>query len=133
MDQPGGMESKNLPGFKELMGRELERSIMDPTHVMALVRVEEHVREKLEGLEKMEIDLSTKSRTITGLTELATLLKVKYGYTLDVELVSSSLYHLSRGLNLYPCGAVAHYWPDASPVVFLLDSEIALVVAPRVE
>lgn len=127
------MEQRNLPDFKELMGKELEKGIMDPTHVMALVRLNEQVRERLEELEKMEIDLSTRSRILTGLTELATLLRVKYGYTLDVELVSGSLYHLSRGLNLYPCEAIAHYWPDASPVVFLLDSEIALIVAPRIE
>lgn len=128
------MEPKSLPRFEELMGKELaERGILDPTHVMAVVKLNEEVRMKLEGLEKAEVEVSSKSRAALCLTELATTLKVRYGYTLDVELVSGALYHLVRGLNLYPCVAEAHYWPETSPVVFLLDQGIALVVAPRIE
>ncbi|TDA30546.1 MAG: hypothetical protein DSO04_05685 [Hadesarchaea archaeon] len=130
----GKMEgAKNLPSFQELLGKELERGIMDPTHVMALVKLPSGIEETLETLEKLEVDLSSRSRTAMSLTELATTLRVKYGYSLDVELVAPSLFHLARGLNLYPCRAVAHYWPQPSPVVFVMEGEVALVVAPRVE
>jgi hypothetical protein len=125
--------AKELPRFQELLGRELEKGILDPTHVMAVVKLPEGVREVLEGLGKLEVDLSTKGRAAVGLTELTTTLRVKHGYALDVELASQALFHLVRGLNLYPCRAVAHYWPEPSPVVFLLDGEVALIVAPRIE
>jgi hypothetical protein len=49
------------------------------------------------------------------------------------ELVTQALFHLARGLNLYPCVAVAYYWPETSPVVFLLDEGVARIVAPRIE
>lgn len=128
------MEPKSLPRFEELVGKELvEKGILDPTHVMAVLKLGEDARSGLEGLERAGVEVSTKNKTALCLTELATTLKVRYGYTLDVELVSGALYHLVRGLNLYPCEVVAHYWPETSPVVFLLDREIALVVAPRVE
>ncbi len=128
------MEPKSLPRFEEVMGKEVaEKGILDPTHVMAVLKPSEEAKTKLEGLEKAEVDVSTKGRAALGLTELATTLRVRYGYTIDVELASGALYHLVRGLNLYPCGVVAHYWPETSPVVFLMDREIALVVAPRVE
>lgn len=126
-------EPKSLPRFQELMGKELERGILDPTHVMAVVKLEGETSRGLEGLGKLEVEVSTKSRTAVCLTELATTLKVRCGYTLDVELASRTLYHLVRGLNLYPCEVVAHYWPEPSPVVFLMDRSVALVVAPRVE
>lgn len=127
------MEARNLPSFKELLGGELEKGIMDPSHVMVVVRLSEEVREKLVELEKLEIDVSSKAKIAMALTELATTLRMKYGYTLDVEMVGNFLYHITRGLNLYPCSVVAHYWPEVSPVVFLLNGEIAVVVAPRVE
>jgi hypothetical protein len=126
------MEEKKLPSFTELMGPHLQNGIMDPTHVMVLLKLPD-AKEALEGLEKLEINLSTKGRTEVSLTELATTLRVKHGYTLDVELVTQALFHLARGLNLYPCVAVAYYWPETSPVVFLLDEGVALIVAPRIE
>jgi len=128
-------ESKKLPRFEELIGRELlEKGVLDPTHVMAVIRLGEETRKRLEDLEKFEVDTGTKSRTNVSLTELATTLRVKYRYTLDVELVGQALYHLVRGLNLYPCQVVAHYWPEPAPVVFLLGEQgVALVVAPRLE
>jgi len=61
------------------------------------------------------------------------MLKVKYHYTLDVELASQALCRLVRGLNLYPYQVVAHHWQEPAPVVFLLDGEVVLVATPRIE
>ncbi len=124
---------RNLPSFQELLGKALENGIMDPTHVMALVKLPDGTEKGLEALEKAEVDLSSKSRAAVNLAELATTLRMKHGYSLDTELVAHSLFHLTRGLNLHPWRAVAHYWPHPSPVIFVMEGEVALVVAPRVE
>jgi len=122
-----------VPRFEEVIGGRLRDAIMDPAHVMALVRLPEEVLERLEGLGKAEIPVRSRSEATKGATELATVLRLKHGYTLDEEMVGSALYHLSRGLETRESHVTAYYWPEASPVVFRLDGEVCLVVAPRVE
>ena len=127
------MEAR-VPRFEEVVGERLRDAIMDPSHVMALVRIPEDVLDGLEGLlGRAEIPVRSRSGATRGATELATVLKLRHGYTLDEEMVGSALYHLSRGLGTGRSHVTAYYWPEVSPVVFRLDGEVCLVVAPRVE
>jgi len=122
------------PTFKELLGSALEHGIMDAAQVMALVKLPDEAAKRLKALERLELDASTKSKATVRLTELATVLRVKYGYSLDVELAAEALYHLTRVFgDRYDVSA--YYWPTENPVVFVLDESrgVALVVAPRVE
>jgi len=118
------------PRFQEVMAHVLTSGIMDPAHVMTLVKLPDDV------VEKLEIDVTTKTRAQVCLTELRTILRVRYRYDLDAELVAGALYHLARGFNVGPI-VVAYYWPETSPVVFSFkyvhSGRVALVVAPRVE
>jgi hypothetical protein len=123
-----------VPRFEEVVGERLKDAIIDPSHVMALVRLPEEVLERLEGLlGKTEISVRSRSEATRGTTELATMLKLRHGYTLDEEMVGSALYHLSRGLGTGGNHVTAYYWPEVSPIVFRLDGEVCLVVAPKIE
>jgi hypothetical protein len=122
------------PTFKELITPLLgENPIMDPSHVMALLRLTDRVKEGLERLEKLEFRVATKSQAEIGLTELKTVLRERYGYEIDVDLAASALYHLDRVFGDYYHRVTAYYWPTVDPVVFVFqDTNKALVVAPRI-
>jgi hypothetical protein len=125
------------PTFKELITPLLgENAIMDPSHVMALVKLPGEVLDKLESLEKLEFRVATKSQAEIGLTELKTVLRERYGYEIDVDLAASALYHLDKVFGDYHHNVTAYYWPTAEPVVFVFGGEYgstALVVAPKIE
>jgi len=122
------------PTFKELITPLLgEHTIMDPSHVMGLVKLPGEVLDKLESLEKLELGAATKAKAEVGLTELRTILRERYGYEIDVDLAASALYHLDRVFGDCYHRVTAYYWPTVDPVVFVFqDTNKALVVAPRV-
>jgi hypothetical protein len=106
---------------------------MDPSHVMALLKLPGEVLDKLQSLEKLEFRVATKSQAEIGLTELKTVLRERYGYEIDVDLAASALYHLDRVFGDCYHRVIAYYWPTVDPVVFVFqDTNKALVVAPRI-
>ena len=122
------------PSFRDLITPLFEEhAIMDPSHVMALLKLPGEVLDKLQSLEKLEFRVATKSQAEIGLTELKTVLRERYGYEIDVDLAASALYHLDRVFGDYYHRVTAHYWPTVDPVVFVFqDTNKALVVAPRI-
>jgi hypothetical protein len=138
MNQKENESTTSVPTFKELIAPLFgENPIMDPCHVMALVKLPGKVVEKLEdNLGKLEFFASTKAKAEVALTELKTVLRERYRYEIDVELVASALYHLDKVFGDYNHNVTAYYWPTAEPVVFVFGGEYgstALVVAPKIE
>jgi len=84
------------------------------------------------NLGRLEIRTKKKNELERKLVELATILRERHGYTLNVDISLDTLWHLKKA-NFLGDGLTAYWSTDPKPVVFKELAGIGVVQAPRIE
>lgn len=110
---------------------DIDRAVMDTCHVTAFISNTNIDYTDMEGWEQTGITVGRKYLLDRSLTELATLLKIKHGYTIDVDITLERLWNLSKA-DMFGIDKIdIYYRPDKMTPVLFRGGTNTIAIAPR--